>query len=703
MGKTSLATEFAYRFGVERVFWHTFTAFDTPLRFLTVATRWLRLLNPNKRRAFERRSWDFAELLDRVTMALSGHRVLIVLDDYQKVRDYRIHEIIHRWQQSFEHAKVILLSRTRPPFNRNPTTQLLHLKGLNRTASVRLLRDAGVSVSPRALRQLERVFGGHPLSLRMYAARPHSIPNASKSVLEEISREAFRALDSQSQRVLLALAVVRRPMRLEGIRSITGLKDPNLSLGILERRAMIRAEGDMYVIHDVLREALATVVGPRIEIHRRAAALFLPSQLEDEALEALYHATQAGDWSAVGELLERKLESEREVPSGGPNMAVFLEVLEDIPVEKLEPRHRVMFYRSHALARLGTVKTSIVVRELQSARRLAESMGEPRLLSRVLLALGPVSFYVGDVDTAERVLRQNLDIVESEGSFEDTANAFFMLSTVYERRGNHRRAKDCWRLAHRAALRAGNERMALEFRSYPEAFPSNWRKMLPSLRTWRAMFGRWGMLQEVPGMDSQIGEIIGRMERYRAHHNKADLKEAIQRLRRAITAYEARGYDWEAGFSRTWLALSLLLAKEYEDAEATASAVVEADQRTGATHCSILAHQVMSRVCAVRGQMDTARKHAMHAVRLAHRMHCGCTGIASLELSLLGEAAGGTIASPSSLAQSIAETMRKGYPDEVRYARQVAREHHIDLEPRSQVNAYVFARATVQPGTGRQS
>lgn len=698
MGKTSLATEAAYRHGVNRVVWHTFTPFDSAWRLLALASQWLAMFHPARGWPPSEENSDIAELLDRVTDGLSRRRLLIVLDDYHKVRDEGVHEIVRRWKRSFVNAKVIILSRTRPPFDMDSTTQLVMLHGLDRAASRNLLRENGLNVTSEELDQVERAFGGHPLSLRLYAQQPGTTPGRARPAMEGMGREAFEALDGKSQQVLLAMATVRRPLDPETVRFLTGQQDPSLPLATLERRALIRSEAGRYLIHDVLREALSLIVASHQEMHRRATALFLPSESADDLVEALYHATKAGDWSVASNLLERDLVGQRDMPSGSVHSTVLVDVLDGIPVEKLDARHRAMFHRSHALALLGIARNSAVIRELDTARRLAEPLGDPHLLSWVLSPLGLLMAQTGHMAAAERLLMQNLRLVEAEGRSADKADALFVLALFWDRKGSRERAKRFWRLALKEARRVGNKRLIAEFSTWHVGFPSNWRDMIPRLRKWRADFRRWGMPRQVAGMDCLAGEILSRMERYRAIPRGRDVREAVGLLRRSVTAFEAIGDRYEATYARSWLALALFLAKENDEAEAMANAVITDDRRLGEGYSAILGHQVLSRLCRSRGDMDAARKHLDISIRVARRMQCASVGIALLERAVHEAESNGEIASRISLRRGIEETIQKGYPDEVRYARWLARQHLHRLPHEHGTVAIQFGRPTTAQG-----
>src|SRR5256712_1083482 len=683
MGKTTLATELAHRHGIQRVVWHTFAPFDSALRLLGVARRWLAFLDPSRSHEYERANWDISDLLDRVTDGLSRHRTLIILDDYQKIRDDSIHEIVRRWQRTLESAKVVVLSRNRPPFDLDTTPHLITLPGLDRAAALGLLKEFGLTASSAEFLRLERAFGGHPLSLRLYAQQPDNGPGAARSVGADVGREAFHALDGSTQHVLLALACVRRPLGLIDIRFLTGLREPSLRLAVLEVRLMIRSEGLVYRIHDVLRDSLSSTVASHPEIHRRATALFLPSERGDDIVEALYHATKAEDWSVAGNLLELDLAGEREMPSTSVNAAAVLEILDEIPPDKIDARHREMLHRGHALAMLGIAKTPAVIRELETARQIADPLGDPRLLSWVLSPLGYYLANTGRMAAAERVLARNLRIVESTGSLADKADALLMLALLYDRQGNRMRAKECWRRALEVARQTGNRRLVLELWTWHVAFPSNWRQMLPRLRRWRADFRRWEMPRQVEAVDILSGEILCREERYRAIHRKSDLRRAIRFFERAITGCEAIGNRYDARYAHSWLFLGFFLGDEYERGGQETAATLVARPGIGPGHCAILCHQVLSRLSRLHGDMDGAREHSDIAVRQARRMNCGCVGIASLERAVLDDGSGNEIALRELLEPAVAETIQRGCPDEVRYARRLARQHHAGLPPKT--------------------
>jgi len=158
--------------------------------------------------------------------------------------------------------------------------------------------------------------------------------------------------------------------------------------------------------------------------------------------------------------------------------------------------------------------------------------------------------------------------------------------------------------------------------------------------------------------------------------------------RGGITASETLGDLFPSGYGRTWLSFALCLVGEYQEAERVAAVALETERRTGKNHCSVLIRHVLSRIWASRGDQDGARRYAEAAVQLARQMQCGCVGITRLEKAIQEEAFGGDIGPRGQLAEIVTETIRRGYPDEVRYARRVAHRHgvalpHIANQPRT--------------------
>ncbi len=672
MGKTSLAAEFAHRYR-GRIVWHSLTPFHTARGLLETTARGIAPPSSRLARMFEPSGVDLADALRRVTLRLSRTRALVILDDYEKVRDDGVHEIVRRWQRELVTARLLVLSRTRPPLDLDARTQLIMLGGLRPEATRALLRSHGVDASDEELRRLQRVSGGHPLTLVLYSRHSGGEPDVAMTEVADLGRTAAEALDGPTRTVLLALAAVRRPLGLEALRFLTGIQDPGRPLVSLERRALVRSVGPAYVVHDVLRAALASLVDARRDLHRRAVDLFLASGRAEDVLEALYHAVRAGDFETVATLLEADLLEERHRLIDKGFLRGYLEVIDEVPVEALEPRHRALVRYGRARILTSIAPTSVAVREFLEARRLAETAGERRLLALILRELGAVLHNAGRRDEAERTFRRFLDLVERDRWTAQRGHALWALHRVYHQRGIMELAREFRQRALREARRSGDRNLLLEITTFCSmAWPKEWRRVMPSLRRRAALFEAHGEPRQVARVQAYLGEIACRSARWSGARAAAYAGEAFRYLEDAITALEALGDRREQANALAWRAYAHLLAGQLDRAEEGARAVLGMRRDLGPDHSAIQAHQVLASVRRARGHLRAARRSAEAAVREAFRFKCRCTGVVLLDRALIDEAMGRVWQSRRSLHRAVAEAVRRGYPDEARLARREA-------------------------------
>ena len=661
MGKTMVATEIAHRHGVERVFWHTFRRFDSVSRLLLSVASWLASLDSSRRQKFERANWDLGEAFDDVGDGLSQQRALIVLDDYQEVRDKGIHELVRHWQRILRNAKVVVLSRSRPPFDIDRTTQLITLDGLD-------------SPSSDKFRQLNRMFGGHPLSLRLHAQQPDAIHGTAGGLAKNIGEEAFRSLDRESQLVVLALAAVRRPLRLDEIQSLVDVKNAELLLVILERRALVRRLEGRYDVHDVIREPLAELTRLQPEIHRRALEMCLSSPRPDSKLEALYHATQIADSATIGALLEADLLEDPDPLFNRGFVDVYLDVLKDLPVDRLSLREQALVH--FGLADIFHLKArwTAADREFETAAALARRAADPRILAVIFRRWGDNRAMGGRVKQGLEALRRALRISEQLGWNSLKAEVLLEFQGVFDWfLGDSSKAKQYGQRALEEARRLGNRRLIRESTLFSSTWPKDWRRVTTQLRRRIRELRSLGQPRLLALHRFRLGEIACRCSRLMPSRRVSYANEALKCLRPALTVLEAFGYTKFAIVARSWCSFALFQAGRIGDAEREAQAVLAVEREIGRQAAGVLARRVLSAVLESRGDLVMARTFAGQAVKSARRSHPQELGIALLEQALLERKRRGSGMSQLPLRQAIEEISRHGFPDEIRYAHRQVR------------------------------
>ncbi len=417
------------------------------------------------------------------------------------------------------------------------------------------------------------------------------------------------------------------------------------------------------------------MVNVRRELHQRAMTMYLKSNEAEDLLEALHHAVWADDLAVAAELLEADLLQERHRMIDRGYLHPYLEILDEIPVARLETRHQALVHYGRARILAAMAKRSAAIQEFQLAEGLAESSREPRLLGIVLREFGTLLNSAGRRDEAERAFHRFLAIVETEEWTSQKADALWRLHTVYHRQGATRRAQEFYALALREAKNIGDEELVLEITTFCSmSWPQDRRQVMLTLRRRAALYRKMGQPVQVAQVHAYLGEVACRLARWAGSRGKKYAQEALGYLDRAVTAFEILGDSRQAANARSWRALALFLVGQTEDAESEAEVVLTMQQDLGPDHSAILGNEVLAYVSRSKGDLEVARRAAEAAVRMARRLDCRCKGVIQVERALVEEALGHLSESRRMLREAVGEAVRRGTQDEARYARRVARQ-----------------------------
>jgi len=684
MGKTSLAVELAHRIGPGNVLWHTVSPIDTADRLAGEAAFWTA---EKEDRPLPEDGWpppDPVEALRKATDGLSRSRATVILDDYHKVSHDGIHEVVRQWQRNPNGPRVVVLSRVRPPFDVNPATRVISLHGMGLDASRALIQSRGLVLTDDEMRRLQRTYGGHPLSL-VLSTRPGSPSGVhTEPVGEELGRQAAETLDVQSRKILIALAAVRRSLEMDVIAELTGVEEPSLYLALLERRALVRRVGGGYGVHDVLRDALSLEATAKKDLHRRAMKRYLASTDAEDSVEALFHATQAGDLAVVGSLLEAQLLTEAEPLIYNVNADVYLDLLDRIPIDRMSRRLQILVHYARGILSNLKVRTADEVSEFEVARALAEEVGEPRLLALVLREFGDTLILTARAPEAERMLQEALELYEKEGMLSERAGTFARLLWYYDLTGDSVRAREACLQAMREAHRAGDAGRRLELSLNPMAWPQDWRRAIPMLRRLADAFRErrepWGLAMAY----RRMGEINCRLARLSGKRREEYARAAADQLTYAINGFETLGSESHAMPARGWRALALHYSGRLEDAEVEVEGLIAPERGRGSHASRILPELVRSEISRNRGDLGGAKWAADRAVRLARTCHSRWMGLALFEQAQVATELHGVETSGRLLERAVRETIRTGYPLDARYTLLEARRRGLRISRKQQ-------------------
>jgi hypothetical protein len=219
-------------------------------------------------------------------------------------------------------CRLLLAGRDEPvsawPAELGGLFESLPLGNLRRDEAEEMLRRAGVAPADAA--RIDRIARGHPLSLRLSAAALVNRPDldleslTTDAVVNELTRLYLAGLDRETRRALDAASVVRRPTRGLLTAMLDG-DDADLALDRLRRLPFVESDPDGLVLHDTIREAVATwlkATDPaRYRRYRVAAWHVLRRELSEAGRNDLWRATADALY-----MLERPIVRESFFPTG---------------------------------------------------------------------------------------------------------------------------------------------------------------------------------------------------------------------------------------------------------------------------------------------------------------------------------------------------------------------------------------------------
>ena len=301
---------------------------------------------------------------------------LLVFDDFHSLLD-RNGRIQHPdmevfFQELFQgghHAKLLLISRRRCVFNRQPTGISLRkrLGGLKIAVAKALLDGLGMELSLEQLRRLHDKVGGHPLALRILTdlhERGLSLERLATSPFRELSRESKELCDDlfsgiweimkpEERQILQGMSTFRIAVPIEAISAFMPTS-PSKKEGsadythlerfvrflyencLLERKKNLQ-DSYLYSVPGLVRDFIfKNLTKPQQQKHHSNAAIYFISdgsrrqnpitfQELQKRQEAIYHLFQAGEEEQATKLALSLSESLRRCGLGDLAKDILLE------------------------------------------------------------------------------------------------------------------------------------------------------------------------------------------------------------------------------------------------------------------------------------------------------------------------------------------------------------------------------------------
>jgi tetratricopeptide (TPR) repeat protein/DNA-binding MarR family transcriptional regulator len=370
---------------------------------------------------------------------LSGAPCLMILDDYHKVTDATLHNVIQGMTLNLidadELVGLVLFSRSFKPVVAAKDAEgrissfVLPLDGLDPAATRKLL-SGFADLSDEQWLHIHGLSRGHPLVLELINRGAHT--DAYHESLEAyVSMEIFSKLSAEQKRVLSAIAVFREAVSLDA------LAEQSLDLDVLEslvEQGLARqADASTVDVHDLIREFLLRSLDEqqRQDLHRRCVAWYADNHdTPEQAIEYIHHLLECDEHQQAAVMLST--EGRKLVSRGHMEVLTLLERLPMDDIPSLD-RARLRQITGEVLALQGRLGASFEVLEH------ALSDADAQIAAEVRSTLADVALKQGRADEALSMHREALEgfiaIADEQGAARSYNNMGYLLRRKNDTKG----------------------------------------------------------------------------------------------------------------------------------------------------------------------------------------------------------------------------------------------------------------------------
>ncbi len=387
-GKTYLVAHYLGTEKTGNVFWHTISSSDCIESFLRRLALFLSSYGYTLLQEYFSSHWFELETAGELALeGLEKTGVFLVLDDYHRLEDHRITELLRKYLDRMSRTRIIIISRRRPRLPAShPRIKYLRLEGLGvKDSRVFMEKTLKKRVSPKLLAEIMATLHGHPLLMKWFSsiARDKGLSTAmgllmKGNVTEGFWREIYNSLSPQERLVISRIACLGGLVKKDFVELVVRSQAEEKALyDLLDNNLLLETD-----THIVVSEIVYTLISR----HRVRAGC---RELVDNYIEALTSSP----------VIENYIEAFKTVVETG-----FYEKIRGLVDYRIKSiSYRILDYIEPYKRILETALTG----------RL-----EPYIKALVLEELAMIYITVGRFDEARELVMKALPYLEREGSRE---------------------------------------------------------------------------------------------------------------------------------------------------------------------------------------------------------------------------------------------------------------------------------------------
>lgn len=348
---------------------------------------------------------------------LSSLGIYFVIDDYHKVSDFRLRELITLVANKIRNGKLIVISRKVPNELITSVHNNLHLKlsGLNLKEARNLLKELGIKLGDKEFTEVYASTGGHPLLLKMFAevVENYSIDKALKTISSgDLPKSLWlmihKSLRPEERELLRILSCVNEPLSPELLKELVSSRHVIEYLYTLEDYGLIENFGGVFSINDLIRHVASMISRNRvcISVYRALSNTLIESQDFSDLIKGLHYCIKSRDERTCIKGLKRRFWSIRYGLL--EYLLPYYEVLKSLSrvIKDTEGLAYLNIELGLVLYNLGRRKESL--QYLLRAKELFDSLGDDAMSANISALLVISYLELGEINLARKYIDESL-------------------------------------------------------------------------------------------------------------------------------------------------------------------------------------------------------------------------------------------------------------------------------------------------------
>ncbi len=427
-GKTYLAAR--HVIGKEKpVFWYTSSPLSDIRHFIWRLVLFLNTFGYSEPANMMRSQWSPQMFLDLIVRGIEELEAIIVVDDYQKIKDQQLVSAVEYIASKIEKGRLIITSRNKPkgmPYLKGKVLEI-KLGGMKFDEVVEYMNLRNILLGDKELIELYVATQGIPALIALYCEVRNRYGATDlaifrrRNIITYIVEELYSSFSDDEHKIFDLLVLIDEPLGEDDLLEITGLKNVKYILKeLLERGIIEYLSNKKYVIHDLFKVLKRKMPPNRVRaLYSLIASYYAKNNNPYCFYRALLYYKRARDYNGIRKILQRRIYGDLEYHMY--YLDKYLALLREIEKEAIDLRLKklIEYEIGHMEYLRGNYDTAIDrLTTCLNYIDFSVSDEEKYLYIHTLIDLAESYIYKGLFDSASKLVDELSNIIDSLNNVE---------------------------------------------------------------------------------------------------------------------------------------------------------------------------------------------------------------------------------------------------------------------------------------------